>query len=276
LKTPGHLCIEEIRLAPAGEWMEETGAWRFARVASGAAYWLGPPKPRELAEGEVMVIRPATRALVRASRINSVLLHSFAFSPELLCGFLTLPERRSFESGREQESIPVEFLPPNHSLARQFALLDARQDSGRGLVQRARLLGLVASFFDDTLAAHDAPEGGRTSAHKRFEQVISRMPDMELVRHSPRQLARLCGCSPRHFSRLFREQFGEPPRLRQTELRLLQARQLLATSDKRIMQIALDSGFRSLSLFNLQFRRRFGMSPSEWRQQAGGSRPPPA
>jgi AraC-like DNA-binding protein len=67
---------------------------------------------------------------------------------------------------------------------------------------------------------------------------------------------------------LFRARFGESPRVRQTELRLLKARQLLAISEKRIIQLALDSGYRSLSLFNSLFKRRFGMRPSAWREQA--------
>jgi AraC family transcriptional regulator of adaptative response / DNA-3-methyladenine glycosylase II len=51
-------------------------------------------------------------------------------------------------------------------------------------------------------------------------------------------------------------------------LRLLKARQLLGETDQRISQIALDSGYRSLSLFNALFRKRFGLSPSAWREKA--------
>src|SRR5260370_36369243 len=100
------------------------------------------------------------------------------------------------------------------------------------------------------------------------------MPDIETIRPTPEALAGLCGCSPRHFNRLFREHFGESPRARQTELRLLKARQLLGDADAKIIQVALDSGYHSLSLFNALFKRRFGMSPSAWRQKtarAGGT-----
>jgi AraC-like DNA-binding protein len=138
------------------------------------------------------------------------------------------------------------------------------------LAERAEVLGLVAAFFGETVAENRAPASPGPSAHDRFEQIISQMPELELIHHTPEQLARLCGCSARHFNRLFHERFGESPRARQTELRLLKARQLLGDTDQKIMQIALDSGYRSLSLFNSLFRRRFGLSPSEWRQKSAG------
>lgn len=267
LTAPGHLRIEEITLSPGQEWTDETAAWRFVRISSGAAYWLGPSSPRALSEGEVLVISPAAKALIRASQLNSVLLHGFTFVPEWLCGFLTLSERRFFESAGAPVE-PASFLPSTHPVTRAFAGLVARGDSDQRLVQRAEVLGLAAAYFGQGLSSHPPPAGRSPSVRDRFEQIVCQMPDLELIHHSPEQLARLCGCSPRHFSRLFRQRFGESPRVRQTEMRLLNARQLLADSEKKITQIALDSGYRSSSLFNSLFKRRFGMSPSAWREQA--------
>ena len=93
------------------------------------------------------------------------------------------------------------------------------------------------------------------------------MPEAELSQCSLRDLAGQLNCSERHFSRLFREEFGVPFRARQIELRLLHARQLLANSDDKIINVAYDSGYRHLGLFNVMFKKRFGVTPSEWRQQ---------
>jgi AraC-like DNA-binding protein len=261
------LRIEETTLSPCQEWVDETAAWRFVRISSGAAYWLGAANPRSLTDGEVLVIAPAAKALVRASQLNSVMLHGFAFVPEWLCGFLTLSERRFFESAG-QAGEPVSFLPSTHPCSRELAFLIAQGDSDQKLVQRAEVLGLVAAYFGQGLSSHPPAPGRSPSVRDRFEEIICQMPDIELIHHSPEQMARLCGCSPRHFSRLFRERFGESPRARQTEMRLLKARQLLLNSEKQIAEIALDSGYRSSSLFNSLFKRRFGASPSAWREQA--------
>ena len=99
------------------------------------------------------------------------------------------------------------------------------------------------------------------------------MPDAELATRSLPELAVLLSCSERHFSRLFREQFGVPLRSRQTELRLQRASQLLADANSKIINVAYESGYRHLGLFNAMFKKRFGMTPSEWREQNRCSRP---
>lgn len=267
MKTPGHLHIEQVTLPPGQEWADVTEGWRFVLLSSGAAYWLGSVGPRAFTEGEVVVVAPSLKAIVRSSQLNEVMLQGFSFAPELLCGFFTVAERHFFESGATRTVEPVRFLPSTHPLTRRFAELAARQAAGEELADRVEVLGLAIAFFREGMCRHPLPAARGISAQHRFQQIVCQMPDIELIRHTPEELAVLCGCSPRHFNRLFREYFNESPRTRQTELRLLKARQLLGDTDAKIMHIALDSGYRSLSLFNSLFKRRFGVSPSGWRQK---------
>ena len=65
MKNSGHLQIEEIKLLPGQEWIDEADAWRFCVVTSGAAYWLGAPPPRPLDQGEMIVLAPTLKAVVR-------------------------------------------------------------------------------------------------------------------------------------------------------------------------------------------------------------------
>jgi two-component system response regulator YesN len=68
-------------------------------------------------------------------------------------------------------------------------------------------------------------------------------------------------------SRIFRELVGMSFRDKRAELRLTRARDLLATSKSKVVEVALESGYKSLSLFNLMFTRHFGTSPGRWRQK---------
>lgn len=268
MKTSGPLSIQAVTLPPGQEWTDETEAWRFIRVNRGAAYWLGPGGPRLFTEGELLVLAPSVKGAVRASQLNEVALAGFNFVPESLCGFFTLAERHFFESGAARAIEPARFLPSTHPLAARFAELDSsRPAAGQSLADRAEVLGLAVAYFDEGISSHPLPATRGVSAQYRFQQIIRQMPDIEIVRHTPKSLAGLCGCSPRHFNRLFRQHFGESPRARQTELRLLKARQLLGDTDSKIIQVALDSGYHSLSLFNSLFKRRFGVSPSGWRRK---------
>jgi transcriptional regulator GlxA family with amidase domain len=211
---------------------------------------------------------------VRASQLNDVVLHCFTFSPELLCGFFSLAEQHVFRNGNAE---PVQFLPSTHPLTRRLSELVATREHDPELVQRAELLGVVAVFFSHGSFHPTAPDLRSSSAQHRFQQIICQMPDLEIIHHSPEELAQLCGCSSRHFNRLFRKHFGESARTRQTELRLAKARQLLSCSGEKIHHIALDSGYRSMSLFSSLFKRRYGMSPSEWRLVSSRqSQPQPA
>ena len=51
-------------------------------------------------------------------------------------------------------------------------------------------------------------------------------------------------------------------------LRLSYAQALLMRDDVNVLQVAMDSGFGSLSAFNSSFRKLAGMSPSDFRRQA--------
>ena len=62
---------------------------------------------------------------------------------------------------------------------------------------------------------------------------------------------------------------GATLRAKQSELRLAKACELLAGSNAKVVDVALTSGFQSHSLFNLMFKKRFGLSPGKWRQRQG-------
>jgi AraC-like DNA-binding protein len=275
MKNSGHLRIEEIKLLPGQEWIDDADAWRFCIVSKGAAYWLGTGPPRPVNEGEMIVLSPVLKAVVRASRLNEVSLHEFTFSPRLLSGFFTVAEQHSLQEKQLSARSQAQFLPASAELSQRFAaILDRRRSESAGLTQRVELLALAGAFFEAGDAFPRFTSAVLPSAQHRFEQLISQMPEIEILEQTPEDLARRCGCSSRHFNRLFRERFGESLRSRQTEMRLLQVRQMLLDTDKKVMEIALQSGYRSLSLFNALFKKRYGVSPSELRKQ-GGSLPRP-
>jgi AraC-like DNA-binding protein len=98
--------------------------------------------------------------------------------------------------------------------------------------------------------------------------MIRQMPEADITNYTPEELARRCGCSLRHFSRLFRRQLGVSVRAKQTLLRLQKAAQMLCDSDAKISHIAREAGYRHVGLFYAMFKKQFGMTPSEWRERA--------
>lgn len=100
-------------------------------------------------------------------------------------------------------------------------------------------------------------------------QVLKRLSDGDL---SITTAAQRAGLTPKQLQRLFATTgmtFSEFV----LDQRLLLARRLLADPGYRrekIAAIALDAGFGDLSYFNRTFRKRFGMTPSEWREGQSG------
>jgi len=80
------------------------------------------------------------------------------------------------------------------------------------------------------------------------------------------ELASRVGLSPFHFHRLFRSAVGETLKRYTQRLRLERAANRLILHDATILDVALDSGFHSPETFSREFKRRFQVTPSGYRQ----------
>jgi len=87
------------------------------------------------------------------------------------------------------------------------------------------------------------------------------------------ELAKLFHMSRRSLLRRFRSATAMTVVSYITQIQLTKAKRLLATTDRLIKQVALESGFKSPSNFALAFQRHVGLTPTEFRDAArGGSR----
>jgi transcriptional regulator GlxA family with amidase domain len=84
-------------------------------------------------------------------------------------------------------------------------------------------------------------------------------------------LAAQANLSPRQFNRRFKQMFGVGPAEQVETLRLDAARDHLTGSDANIDRIASAVGFKSDDAFRRAFDRRFGLSPSHYRQRFSAS-----
>jgi AraC-like DNA-binding protein len=78
-------------------------------------------------------------------------------------------------------------------------------------------------------------------------------------------LAAAAGLSPAHFSREFRQTFGETPHRYLLTRRLERAAALLRSTDRTVADICFLVGLGSVGSFTTSFRRMFGRTPTEYR-----------
>ena len=264
-----HLILQELTLRPSGEWVPQTHGWLAARVAEGTGYWMQSGNVRELGVGDGFFVSSNTKALLRSSQLGPLKLQFFTVQPQYLNGVLTLAEVHRLETAPDSPLAQVSLFTGSEPVGQKFTRL-VESAHADGLAGRCALLqlwvGAVAGLLGSPSSTSD-----NNKLHDRFRQLVGKMTEAELAESSLTELAGQLHCSERHFSRVFREEFGVPFRARQIELRLQRAQQLLAGSDKKIINVAYESGYRHLGLFNAMFKKRFGVTPGEWRQSASGA-----
>ena len=261
-----HLILQELTLAASVEWRPRCGGWLMARVAEGTGYWLQHQAAhRQLNPGDGLIVIRNANGIVRASQLGPLKLQLFMVLPQYLNGLLTVAEWHQLEVAPNNPESPASVFAAGEPLGQKFSRLTDQVYSNR-LPMRCALLQLWASAVAGLLPA-PPPSVGGNKLRDHIRELVGQMTEAELSEHSLMDLARQLHCSERHFSRLFREEFGVPFHARQIELRLQRARQLLTDSNAKIINIAYISGYRHLGLFNAMFKRRFGLTPVEWRRQ---------
>jgi AraC-like DNA-binding protein len=265
-----HLVLQELTLSPSAEWFPNCHGWMMARVAEGAGYWLQPGAAhRQLGLGDGLIAIRNTNGIIRASQLNSLKLQLFTVQPQYLNGLLTVAEWQQLEVARHNPLPAISFFTADEPIGQKFMRL-ADQTQNDRLPMRCALLLLWANAVAGLFPLPVSPPIGGNKLRDHFREQIGQMTEAGLSERSLTELARQLHCSERHFSRLFREEFGVPFRARQNEPRLQRARQLLADSDVSILNIAHESGYRYLGPFNAIFKKRFGLTPVEWRRRYSG------
>ena len=79
-------------------------------------------------------------------------------------------------------------------------------------------------------------------------------------------LARAAGMSEYHFTRIFHQSTGLSPLRFLAALRLAKARDMLVSTDERVIEIGLEVGYSSIGTFTRRFTELVGISPLRLRQ----------
>lgn len=101
---------------------------------------------------------------------------------------------------------------------------------------------------------------------KNIYQAIEYLQDNYASDYSLYDLARVANFSPYHFIRVFKAQTGKTPYEYLLDLKMERARELLEKTDMTVTEMCYMCGFRNLNHFTSVFKRKFGISPSDYRK----------
>lgn len=175
----------------------------------------------------------------------------------------------------DSHSLPVA-LPVLRSTAGLFAFSElyagSRAPSFDGLDTAVRIAERILATAQDRTIEWPHP----TAPHARRLLELARWLEQDpSAEHSVETLAANVGLSKFHFIRSFRKITGLPPYAFVSRVRLREASKAIASSDRRILDIVLESGFSDLSTFNHLFKRHYGQTPQEVRRRFAKGCPQP-
>jgi AraC-like DNA-binding protein len=162
--------------------------------------------------------------------------------------------------------------PPLAELVVLGELARARIDGEPGIGLDELALAFVARLIG---AAGDRTRAGSTPApadRRRAIEAALWLDDHASEDVALADAAAIAGLSAFHFLRVFARVVGATPHQYLLRARLRRAARLLASDDRSISDVALDSGFADLSNFVRTFGRAAGVSPRRFRAAARGDR----
>ena len=259
-----HLTVRAHTLLPGQEWTPQLPGWTLLWIENGSGYFLREQKSAPLETGMALLLGDGATGNLRASQLGEMTLRFFNVIPARLTGLLTFGDHELMRAAAQKESA-VKIFPADSPFTAKLNQLPGLPKPF-GFSPGLSLLQFFAEAF-----SHERqdvkPVADTTDAKERLRLLLAEMSPDELTEMDFGELAARAGCTPRHLSRLFQELVGTSFREKRVEIRLARAQELLAVGKSKVVEVALESGFKSLSLFNLLFTRRFGTSPGRWRRK---------
>jgi AraC-like DNA-binding protein/mannose-6-phosphate isomerase-like protein (cupin superfamily) len=230
--------------------------WELCWIRRGTLDWWAGDEAFEVPQEHVYITRPGE-------------VHGASSSKQEPCELFwlhVLLEGPLAEVERELLSAPRVF-PADEAVTRAFADLLAEHRSERPLrlfAARTALHRLLTEIVRAARAKSLPPplsqpvSRAMAHAHQHLDEDVA-----------VADLAAAAGLSPSRFHDRFLAETGQTPADWLRRARLRRAKRLLAASDRSVTDIALSLGFPSSQYFATVFRRYTGLSPGDWRSQAG-------
>lgn len=130
----------------------------------------------------------------------------------------------------------------------------------------ARTRRLALAYCSDPVDRTPALRGRGEVEISKIEKIAAHIAQhyTEPLRLS--DIGRLVNLHPNYATTLFRKTFGKTLNEYITDHRISHAQRLLVTTDAKILEIAMASGFNTLSRFNFAFRSACRLTPREYRR----------
>ena len=147
--------------------------------------------------------------------------------------------------------------------------------AGHGKASTLNLIGHLCLFLDALIQSSSTRREARASRLQDFyiQEAVIFMEHNYQRELTVEEVADACKLNRSYFSKLFKESMGCPPQEFLIRLRLSKATELMKTTKSSIGDISAACGYPNQLHFSRAFKKRYGLSPREWRNQNKGRSP---
>ena len=224
-------------------------------------------EPISVTEGGVCLIPPDVYHLVSAKEHTRRMTMRFSCHARQMEGSEDLFSRFAVL----KELTPLENAAPIISLLKNIREETLLQKTASAALCRAYLCELFLLLYRRLVAVTEQEEDESLSekddANARYNKIEILMQQHIREPICESDLAEALGLSIRQTSRVMQSIFGMSFRKKLAELRLHYAKGLLITTELPIDKVAAEAGYTSPSGFHIAFRKAFGCTPCDYREQ---------
>ena len=144
----------------------------------------------------------------------------------------------------------------------QMEELCEKKEKGYELGVKAAVLQMIFLL----IRKYPSIEAVSSPDRERLKEVLQEIGEKINQNLTVLDMAKFCGLSESHFMRWFKKMTGDSFASYVNDRRLANAAEALRRTDDKILSVSQDAGFTNLSNFNRQFKKRYGITPKEYRK----------
>lgn len=257
-------------------WHEE---WEFTIVTRGTVKFQIGTEYYEVSAGEAMFVHGGELHAGYRVGEEPCAFSAVVFAPEFLSsrGYDVLQDK-FIDPLLQKKVLPPAFISRNETWEREVLALIAaviddneRRAPAFELTTKARLLQIFALLQGHMREQAQVSPAGDREKVERLKTVLGYMHEHYPFPIKLGELAGLLDMSEGHFCRFFKSMVHKSPVDYLNRYRTQQACRLLESSSHKIVEIAMEVGFDSLSYFISVFKQHQGCTPSQYRKRSAGT-----
>jgi AraC-like DNA-binding protein len=264
--SENYLAVRSVRLEGGKTWQPPNDGFFFLFFLEGSGDYSNEKLTRQLQPGDVLVLKQNGKHNRFLAKRAGMTFRWFSLQLEQLYPLFDIVELSLLEDVIEGLG-SVKPFQASAGQARECLRLVAEIPLEPSLEQRVQVLGIAARILSREFETVRVGRPGFVGAEEHMDKVFRTLSELDFLNLSVPDLAARFGCSRRHLNRLFHQFFGTSIAEFRMELRLKRVACLLRNPNLKIISVAEQCGFNHLGHFNARFKRRFGVSPGQWRKQ---------